>query len=318
MDAHIKDECPDSATLAAFAAGQLTDEELTRLSGHLERCPKCLQALQNPDPFLQSLQRIHQSGVTSWSAGPTRTDADDESRLYFFNIDNDPPTKSPEEFFDALARSDLFDADDMRAVRREWRAFRTADLAAFAQSLVLQGQLTEFHARQLLRGKTRGWILNDYVILHPLGAGGMGWMFRARHRRTNRFHALKVTPPHLARATPASKVFRREMAAIANLRHPRLVAATDAGEADGLSYLVMDEFPGHSLAEWVELNGPMRTLTAVDMIREAAEGIAPPMKSASFIATSIRATFGSRFSPARAASPRRGRASKCSTSACPE
>ncbi len=275
MDAHDTDACPTAEMLAAFAAGRLGDDDLTRVAAHLERCPACVKALASPDPFTQSLQRIHQDGVTPWSgsgssSGPTAPDMGP----YFFNVTNDPPTKDPEQFFDALARSGLFDAADMKEVRREWKAFRSHDLAAFAQTLAMQHRLTEFHVRQLLRGKTHGWVLNDYVILHPLSAGGMGWIYRAQHRRKNRTVALKVTPPHLARSTSAVKRFQREIDIVARLRHPRLVTAIDAGEDEGVSFLVMEELQGHSLAEWVELNGPMRVLTAVDMIRESAEGIA--------------------------------------------
>jgi formylglycine-generating enzyme required for sulfatase activity len=278
MDAHVTDACPAAETLAAFAAGRLADDDLTRVAAHLENCPACLKAVSEPDPFTQSLQRIHQDGVTAWSVrgAPAAPDAPDEADdgPYFFSAGHAPPTKDPDQFFDALARSGLFDADDMKDVRRAWKAFRSTDVAAFAQTLALEQRLTEFHVRQLLRGKTRGWILNEYVVLHPLSAGGMGWIYRAHHRPSHRTYALKVTPPHLARATSAVKRFRREIEAVARLRHPRLVTAVDAGEADGINYLVMEEMPGHSLAEWVELNGPMRVLTAVDMIRQAAEGIA--------------------------------------------
>ncbi len=274
MDAKNTDACPTAEMLSAFAGGRLGDDDLANVAAHLETCPACVNALVPIDPFTQNLQRIHQDGVTPWSeSGPSNRAAADLGP-YFFNVTDEPPTKDPEQFFDALARSGLFDADDMKDARREWKAFRSTDIAAFAQTLAMQQRLTEFHVRQLLRGKSHGWVLGDYVILHPLSAGGMGWIFQARHRRKDRTVALKVTPPHLARSRSAIERFRHEIDTIARLRHPRLIAAIDAGEAEGVSYLVMDELQGHSLAEWVELHGPMRVLPTVDMIRQATEAIA--------------------------------------------
>ncbi|MEI7685809.1 MAG: bifunctional serine/threonine-protein kinase/formylglycine-generating enzyme family protein [Planctomycetota bacterium] len=271
MDVNVADTCPDDDVLAAFASGQMAEADLARVGEHLEHCSKCVASLSKADPFTQNLQRIHQEGFSPW-AGLTAGAADDGP--YFFNIGDEPPLKDPERFFEALAQSRLFDVQDMKEVRREWKAFRSDDLGAFAQTLALEGRLTDFHVRQLLRGKVRGWVLGDYVILHPLSAGGMEWVYQAFHRRHKRTYALKVTSPQTARTLSAVKRFHREIETIAKLKHPRLVAAVDAGEAEGLDYLVMEEMPGHSLAEWVELNGPMRCLTAVDMIREASEGIA--------------------------------------------
>lgn len=280
MDVVETSACPNADALADFAAGRLGDDDMARVAEHLERCPLCLRAMNAPlapdrDDFLQNLQRIHQEGVTPWSAiMATEANAGLESGPFFFNVESGPPTRDADTFFAALAESRLFDPRELTAFQAEYRAFRSADVTEFAQTLVVEDRLTEFQCRQLLRGKTRGWVLGEYIILHPLAAGGIGLVFRAWHRRMKRTVALKITPPHPARPAVNVHRFQREIEAIAQLRHPRLVTALDAGEADGVCFLVMEELQGHSLAEWVELNGPMRVLTAVDMIRQAAEGLA--------------------------------------------
>lgn len=278
MDVAQTAACPNAEALADFAAGLLADEDMARVSAHLETCPSCLHAIESPparDDFVQNLQRIHQEGVTPWSAMmASDASAELESGAFFFNVSNEAPTKDADTFFAALAASRLFDADELAAFQAEYRAFRSADIGEFAQTLVVEDRMTEFQCRQLLRGKTRGWVLDESIILHPLGAGGMGLVYRAWNRLTKRRVALKIMPPHLARSAPNVKRFQREIERVAQLRHPRLVTALGAGAADGVCYLVMEELQGHSLAEWVELNGPMGVLAAVDMIRQAAEGLA--------------------------------------------
>src|SRR5882724_3029823 len=79
--------------------------------------------------------------------------------------------------------------------------------------------------------------LGNYVLLEPLGAGGMGQVFKAEHQRMKRIVALKVLAPQLVRSTAARARFRREVEAVSRLSSPHIVAAFDAGEADGRDYL---------------------------------------------------------------------------------
>jgi formylglycine-generating enzyme required for sulfatase activity len=274
MDEPAQDACPTPDVLAAFASGGLSDDDLSRIAAHLEHCPACVKALSGGDPFTQHLQRIHQEGVNPWAETETMLSARMESTPYFFDMAGPPSTKDAERFFNALAQSRLIDDDEMKLVRREWKAFRSADLTAFTESLVVQGRLTDFHVRQLLRGKSLGWLLNDYIVLHPAPAASKAWVYTAFHSRHKRTFTLKIAPPHLVPPAATIKRFRHDIDVIAKLRHPRLAPAVDVGEAVGVSYVATEELPGHSLAEWVELNGPMRVLSAVDMIREACEGIA--------------------------------------------
>src|SRR5436853_4229196 len=157
MDDNVKDACPTPELLAAFASGGLADDDLGRVAIHLEGCPACLKALNTGDPFTQHLQQIHQEGVNPWAENETQLSVKLESTPYFFDMSNTGPTKDADRFFEVLSQSRLMGADELKLVRREWKAFRSADLASFTQTLVLEGRLTDFHVRQLLRGKALGW-----------------------------------------------------------------------------------------------------------------------------------------------------------------
>src|SRR5262245_45653120 len=108
--------CPAAQTLAEFASGRLGDDEMARIAEHLGRCPKCLRAMETPsapagDAFVQNLQRIHQEGVTSYSAAMAAEALADEGP-YFFNVSKGPPTRDAERFFAVLAESQLFETKE--------------------------------------------------------------------------------------------------------------------------------------------------------------------------------------------------------------
>jgi molecular chaperone DnaK len=116
-----------------------------------------------------------------------------------------------------------------------------------------------------------GQVIGEYVILEQIGAGGGGQVFKAEHRRMERIVALKILP----RTTPlAVKRFHHEVKAAAKLIHPHIVTAFDAGEYDGIPYLVMEYVEGKSLTRVVEENGPLQVDTACDFIVQAGRGLA--------------------------------------------
>ena len=116
-------------------------------------------------------------------------------------------------------------------------------------------------------------VLGDYVLLGRLGAGGMGRVFKARHRRMERLVALKVLPPSAMKDTGAVKRFHREVTAAAKLFHPNIVAAFDAGEQNGIHYLVMEYVDGHPLSKLIEMHGPLPAEKAADYIIQAGRGL---------------------------------------------
>ncbi len=143
-----------------------------------------------------------------------------------------------------------------------------------AAALVEKSLLTEFQLTELAEGRGAGLRVGNYDILDRLGAGGMGTVFKARHRRMKRIVALKVLAASLSKNPLFVKRFQREVETIACLGHPNVVMAYDADEADAGHFLVMEFVNGMDLAGHVERTGPFPLHRAVDCTLQAARGLA--------------------------------------------
>jgi serine/threonine protein kinase len=99
---------------------------------------------------------------------------------------------------------------------------------------------------------TNGTKLGPYEIVAPLGAGGMGEVYRARDTRLDRTVAVKVMPQHLAATPEARQRFEREARAVSALNHPHICTLHDVGSQDGTEYLVMEYLEGETLAARLE------------------------------------------------------------------
>jgi serine/threonine protein kinase len=95
---------------------------------------------------------------------------------------------------------------------------------------------------------TAGTRLGPYEILAPLGAGGMGEVYRARDMRLERTVAIKILPAQFCFDPVHKQRFEREAKAISNLNHPHICVLHDIGRHDGINYLVMECVEGESLA----------------------------------------------------------------------
>src|SRR6202142_4581339 len=94
-----------------------------------------------------------------------------------------------------------------------------------------------------------GTKLGPYEILSPLGAGGMGEVYRARDTRLDRLVAIKILPAHLS-ADPERKLrFEREAKTISTLNPPNICSLFDVGSQNGTDFLVMECIEGESLAQ---------------------------------------------------------------------
>lgn len=94
-----------------------------------------------------------------------------------------------------------------------------------------------------------GMRLGPYEIEAPLGAGGMGEVYRARDTRLERTVAIKVLPDHLSCNANSRQRFEREARAISSLNHPHICALYDVGSQDGIDFLVMEYLEGQTLAD---------------------------------------------------------------------
>jgi eukaryotic-like serine/threonine-protein kinase len=89
--------------------------------------------------------------------------------------------------------------------------------------------------------------LGPYEVMAPLGAGGMGEVYRARDTRLDRTVAIKVLPEHLAQSPDLQQRFEREARAVSAINHPHICALYDIGHQDGTDYLVLEYLEGESL-----------------------------------------------------------------------
>jgi serine/threonine protein kinase len=96
---------------------------------------------------------------------------------------------------------------------------------------------------------TSGTRLGPYEVQSPLGAGGMGEVYRARDTRLDRTVAIKILPAHLSSNPEALQRFDREARAISSLNHPNICHLYDVGQHQGINYLVMEYLEGETLAE---------------------------------------------------------------------
>ncbi|HVX10858.1 MAG TPA: bifunctional serine/threonine-protein kinase/formylglycine-generating enzyme family protein [Pirellulales bacterium] len=115
--------------------------------------------------------------------------------------------------------------------------------------------------------------LGEYLVSSPIGSGGMGTVYRAVHVRLQKEVALKVLSPARFNDPRARIRFEREMRAVGKLSHPNIVAATDAGEAEGVIYLVMELVGGMDLARVLQRHGPLPVPEACELMRQTAVGL---------------------------------------------
>jgi serine/threonine protein kinase/WD40 repeat protein/tetratricopeptide (TPR) repeat protein len=173
------------------------------------------------------------------------------------------------EFSHALVEIGLIDASDLEP----FAADSSEGVLGLSRALVKAGKLTPYQAAAVYQKKSRGLLIGNYLILEKLGQGGMGVVFKARHRRLGRVGALKILPPSFARDKDAVMRFRREVEAAGRLKHANLVAAQDADEDRGVHFLVMDYVEGRDLDRVVRERGPLPVAQAVDCLIQAARGL---------------------------------------------
>jgi Tol biopolymer transport system component len=120
---------------------------------------------------------------------------------------------------------------------------------------------------------TAGTRLGPYEIVAPLGAGGMGEVYRARDARLERDVAIKVLTEELASDPEALARFATEAKAVAALSHPNILALFDVGDEGGLRFAVSELLEGETL-RMAMADGPIPPRRALEIAREIAEGLA--------------------------------------------
>src|SRR6476659_4485064 len=119
---------------------------------------------------------------------------------------------------------------------------------------------------------TAGTRLGPYEVLSPLGAGGMGEVYRARDSKLERDVAIKVLPEQLTSDPEALSRFEREAKAVAALAHPNILSIYDFGTHEGVSYAVVELLEGETLRGKLDA-GPIPQKQAVDYALQVAKGL---------------------------------------------
>ncbi len=120
---------------------------------------------------------------------------------------------------------------------------------------------------------TSGEKLGPYEILSPLGAGGMGEVYRARDARLGREVAIKVLPESFASDADRLRRFEQEARTVAALNHPNILGVYDIGQYQGSPYMVSELLDGETLREKMQ-EGPISQRRALEYASQIAEGLA--------------------------------------------
>jgi serine/threonine protein kinase len=183
------------------------------------------------------------------------------------------PIASVEALLDALRRIQLLSTAQLDQLRTEGVLRSFLEPRALAQELLRREWLTAYQVNQLFLGRESDLGLGSYLLLEPLGQGGTGRVFKARHQGLNRIVAVKVIRQELLADPEVVHRFYREMQLISQLTSPHVVHAFDAGPVGATHFLVMEYVEGTTLARLVKQAGPLPVPQATDYLRQAALGL---------------------------------------------
>jgi serine/threonine-protein kinase len=183
-------------------------------------------------------------------------------------------------FLACVKKSSLMESQRVDALMQEFQqqGIDCNDATAIAATLVDRKELTEWQAEKLLQGRHLGFILGRYKVLSLLGQGEMSSVYLAEHVLMERKCAIKVLPANKVQDTSYLERFRREALAVASMNHPNIVRAYDVDKKSEsgteIHFLVMEFVEGRDLEQKVKEHGPLEIASAVDYIRQAADGLA--------------------------------------------
>jgi serine/threonine-protein kinase len=176
------------------------------------------------------------------------------------------------DFVGAVRAGSLLNDKQVDVLTRELLP-RLGEPRAIARELVRRDWLTPYQVNQVFLGRGHELVLGPYVLMERLGEGGMGQVFKARHRRMDRVAALKVIRREKLGNPEAIRRFFREVQAAAALDHPNIVAAYDADEVSGVYFFAMEYVEGKDLGRLVKEKGPLKFGKACEYMRQASLGL---------------------------------------------
>lgn len=187
------------------------------------------------------------------------------------------PTPSPIfELVDWLNRSTILTDGEAHQLRRTCeKAGTKLTREKIIAGLEERQKITPYQASEIRAGRQEELIRGNYLLLQLIRSSNMGVVYKARQMSLGWTVALKFLPNEVAQSPEAEARFKREVAAIAKLDHPRIVAASDAGRIGRTLFLAMKFLPGENLGDYVLRHGPLGSVEeALNCILQAAEGLA--------------------------------------------
>lgn len=192
------------------------------------------------------------------------------------------PISATEQLLGQLTSSLLIRPQDWDGLPSSVRTeLTTCSEEELLDELVERKFLTKYQAGRVLAGTRFGLILGNYRVLDRLGAGGMGVVLKAEHLLLPRLVAIKIIPIRAEEDSTTLRRFHSEIWSVAQLRHPNIVGAIDAGverdsnpSSPSLHYFVMDYVPGESLEQRVLSQGSLTPLATCELIYQVASALA--------------------------------------------
>lgn len=187
-----------------------------------------------------------------------------------------PTTMHP--FLEKVKKSRIVPEERLSAYLDMTRLRDGLDEMQVAKHAVLKELLTLFQAEEILNGRSRKLIVNDYVLVDILGYGGMGTVYIGRHRESGEQVAIKLLGEQTKHDAGIRARFQLEARAGMKLDHPKLVKTLELGTLQELygdtEFMVMELVQGVTLLEGINFsNGPMKWDAASDVICQAADGL---------------------------------------------
>ncbi|MFO1007525.1 MAG: serine/threonine-protein kinase [Planctomycetaceae bacterium] len=176
-----------------------------------------------------------------------------------------------EHLVELIEETGIISGETLRALIPPKGSVKDAD--ELVDQLVQQQKLTKYQLDEVCQGNGKSLTLGNYVLLEKIGAGGMGQVYKAQHRRMKRIVAVKMLPAGTMKDPASLARFEREVEAAAKISHPNIVAAHDADCANGVHFLVMELVEGVDLWAWVKKNGPLSVEKTISYIYQAAKGL---------------------------------------------
>ena len=175
------------------------------------------------------------------------------------------------QFLESLGASQLLSDAQFKLLKKQLKG-NPLTTDGLAQVLVRQKHLTDWQAKQLLKGQS-GFVLNHYRLLNPIGRGGMGHVFRGMDSRTNEIVAVKVMAKKLTSNRTLVSRFRREIRASSQLNSPNIVRALDAGRVGKVDFMVMEFVNGDQVDRIANRLGRVPVGLACAMVQQIAKGL---------------------------------------------